>query len=190
MEQNRLSELILELQKAMQSQHIDPTKGLSEELFLFSTTLAPVSNVDLFITNDKGEVLLSWRDDEHYGKGWHIPGGCLRLKETMAERLQKTALKEIGCEIIYNEKPILIKELFVKEERENLKNQLERCHNISILFECFLPMHYNIDYCSKNEHKHSVGELCWFNHVPDDLLQAHKDIYGDFLSNWFMNRSE
>lgn len=188
MEQNRLSELILELQKEMQKQNIDPTKGLPEELFLFSTTLAPVSNVDLFITNDNGEVLLSWRDDEHYGEGWHIPGGCLRLKETMAERLQKTALKEIGCEITFTEKPILIKELFVNEERKNLKNQLERSHNISVLFECFLSKDYNISNCSDFENK--SGYLRWFSCVPDNLLQAHKDIYGEFLTNWFKNRSK
>ena len=188
MKTNRLSELILELQEEMQKQNIDPRNGLPEELFLFSTTLAPIANVDLFITNDNGEVLLSWRDDEHYGEGWHIPGGCLRLKETMAERLQKTALKEIGCEITFNENPILIKELFVNEERKNLKNQLERSHNISVLFECFLPNDYNISNCSKFEH--NSGYLKWFNSVPDDLLQAHKDIYGDFLTDWFKNRSK
>ena len=65
---SRLVEAINTLQDIMVKDGVDPTKGLPEELFIFGTTLMPVSNVDLFITNDKGQVLLSWRDDQYYGK--------------------------------------------------------------------------------------------------------------------------
>ena len=59
----RISQLILELQQELQKENINPCNGLPEDLFLFSTTLAPVANVDLFITDTKRRVLLSWRDD-------------------------------------------------------------------------------------------------------------------------------
>ena len=52
----------------------DPTKGLPEEVFIFLTQNTPMVNVDLVIRDDKGRILLSWRDDEFCGSGWHIPG--------------------------------------------------------------------------------------------------------------------
>ncbi len=183
MASKRISQLILELQQELLKENINPCNGLPEDLFLFSTTLAPVANVDLFITDTKKRVLLSWRDDEHYGKGWHIPGGCLRLKETMESRIQKTAIKELDCKVSYNPQPLLVKELILKNERPWLNNQLERSHNISILFNCKLPEDYIIK--NSTEDEHTSGFLKWFNRVPNDLLEAHKDIYGEFLTNWF-----
>lgn len=183
MNSTRISQLILELQQELKKENINPCDGLPGDLFLFSTTLAPVANVDLFITDTKRRVLLSWRDDGHYGKGWHIPGGCLRLQETMESRIQKTAVKELGCEVSFNSRPLLVKELILKNERPWLKNQLERSHNISVLFDCKLPQNYAIKNKTKDEH--IAGSLKWFFHVPEDLLDAHKDIYGEFLTNWF-----
>ena len=61
---------------------LDPNGGLPEELFLFVSRLVPMVNVDLFISDDQGRVLLTWRDDEIFGAGWHIPGGMIRYKET------------------------------------------------------------------------------------------------------------
>lgn len=179
----RISQLILELQQELQKENINPCDGLPEDLFLFSTTLAPVANVNLFITDTERRVLLSWREDVHYGKGWHIPGGCLRIKETMESRIQKTAVKELDCEVSYNSQPLLVKELILKNERPCLKNQLERSHNISVLFDCKLSQECAIQNDTKDEH--TAVFLRWFDHVPEDLLDAHKDIYGEFLTNWF-----
>jgi hypothetical protein len=53
---------------------LDPRSGLPEELFLFVSRLVPMVNVDLFISDDQGRVLLTWRDDEIFGAGWHVPG--------------------------------------------------------------------------------------------------------------------
>ena len=64
---------------------IDFRKGLEDDLFLFSSSIVPTVNVDLFITNTEHQFLLIWRDDKYCGKGWHIPGNCLRLKETLSE---------------------------------------------------------------------------------------------------------
>lgn len=76
MASHALIEVIDNLRAAMDRDGVDSRKELPEELFIFATTLMPVSNVDLFLTNDKGQVLLSWRDDAYYGSGWHITGGA------------------------------------------------------------------------------------------------------------------
>lgn len=60
---------IQRLKKAMEDAEIQPENGLGNELFLFSTTLVPLICVDLFVVNKQGNVLLSWRMDEHCGTG-------------------------------------------------------------------------------------------------------------------------
>ena len=67
----------------------DPRVGLSRELFLLVSRLTPLVNVDLLVKDEAGRVLLSWRDDQYAGQGWHVPGGILRYKETLLERVDK-----------------------------------------------------------------------------------------------------
>ena len=57
-------------------------QDLPEELFRFISTISPLVNVDLLIKDDTNRTLLTWRDDEHYGAGWHVPGGIIRFKES------------------------------------------------------------------------------------------------------------
>ena len=57
--------------------------------FFLVSSFVPIVNIDLFVTNNNREVLFSWRSDLHHGKGWHIPGGCVRLKETLLDRVEK-----------------------------------------------------------------------------------------------------
>lgn len=95
----RIKQAIEHLQIIMNEEGVNPINGLPEELFIFATTLMPVSNIDLFITNQSGQILLSWRDDRYYGSGWHIPGGCIRMRETLETHIQKTALKELGMKV-------------------------------------------------------------------------------------------
>lgn len=183
---NRLIEAINKVEQIMIEENIDPTKGLPEELFLFGTTLMPVSNVDLFITNVKGQVLLSWRNDIYYGKGWHIPGGCIRLRETWLERIQKTALNEIRTEVEVKLDPIVVRESMTMQPRPWLKNQLERTHNTSILFDCKVLENFTID--NGKLQPGNEGFIKWFDSVPADLLQCHKELYGDVLNNWFREK--
>lgn len=79
---NAIENLKIEMKK----EGILPETGLGNDLFLFSSTLAPVVNVDLLITNPKQQILLAWRNDPHSGIGWHIPGGCVRFKETFGRK--------------------------------------------------------------------------------------------------------
>ena len=53
----------------------DPKRGLPEDVFLFVSRIIPLIAVDLLIQDDRSRTLLTWRDDEFYGPGWHAPGG-------------------------------------------------------------------------------------------------------------------
>lgn len=180
---SKVEQAIENLQRAMNEEGINPANGLTEELFVFATTLMPVPNVDLFITNEYGQLLLTWRNDKYYGSGWHIPGGCIRMRESLESRIQKTALNEIGTEVDYDKEPIVVREAFVNESRPWLSNELERAHNISLLFQCRIPDGFVIN--NRGLQKHDVGYAKWFNSLPSDLLKAHKDLYGDILENLF-----
>ena len=173
----KVIDAVEKLRKAMEEEGVDPTMGLPEELFILSTAIVPTVNVDLFITNKKHQLLLSWRNDQYAGKGWHIPGGCVRLRETMASRIKKTAWAELGSEIKFDPEPIVIREDIISEDRYWLSNQLERSHNISFLFKCELPDSYKIS--------DESGEIKWFDSIPEDLLPQHRNLYGDILAHYF-----
>lgn len=98
-----LQQSILDLKQEMVENSILPEKGLGDDLFLFASTLMPVVNVDLLVTNRHGQILLTWRDDGHCGTGWHIPGGCIRFRESLMERAQKTARRELGHEVVLDQ---------------------------------------------------------------------------------------
>ena len=127
---------IVQLKSSMRKEHIEPEGGLGEELFLFASTLMPVINVDLLITNKDDNILLMWRDDPHSGTGWHVPGGCLRLRETLKERLFKTARNELGCEISRDVRLIKIFEIFSEIDRVFIKDQKERSHFVTFSYHC------------------------------------------------------
>ena len=58
----KVKEAVRQLESAMRIEDVNPTKGLPEELFIFSTTLVPIVNIDLFVTNENKQLLLAWRD--------------------------------------------------------------------------------------------------------------------------------
>lgn len=167
-----IEQAIKELKSEMQSEGIIPETGLGNELFLFSSTLAPVINVDLLIINDKKQILLSWRNDPHCGIGWHIPGGCIRFKETIEERIQKTAKVEVGYEVEYSKEPVKIFEIFTKQNRENIIDQRERAHFITLVYKCRLPKESDIE-CN-NKKCGEVGYLKWFDVLPENLLDVQE----------------
>ena len=82
---------IQEAIKYLEGQIVDPRVGLPSEIFYFITRLTPMVNVDLLIKDENGRSLLSWRDDKFSGSGWHIPGGIVRYKEKMKNRLNEVA---------------------------------------------------------------------------------------------------
>ena len=62
-------------------------KGLPEDIFLFTSRITPLINVDLLIKDKKLGTLLTWRNKgEKYPAGWHVPGGIIRFKEKIYNR--------------------------------------------------------------------------------------------------------
>lgn len=152
---------------------VNANHGLPENVFLMISALIPIVNVDLLILDKKNRILLSRRNDIYYGEGWSIPGGCMRFGETMVERIQKTALNELGTKVIVNEIPLMIGDV-IRGPRENLTYPNMRGHNITVLYQCDLPDNYQIDNGALQES--NAGYLKWFNGIPSDILKVH-DVY-------------
>lgn len=143
----------------------DPTKGLPEDVFLFVSEVTPMVNVDLLIKDENNRILLAWRDDEFAGKGWHIPGGIVRYKETFETRVNQVALDEIGTLVQFNSKPIDINQIIIP-------NQQTRGHFISLLYECILSDKYILP--NNNVKETDVGYLKWHDKYPDNFLEVQK----------------
>ena len=120
----------------MDVEGVNPQNGMPTESFLFAFSLIPCANNDLFITDPAKELLLAWRNDPYCGQGWHIPEGCLRIKESLDHRIQQTALNEIGTKVMYDRITFITREDIRHDECSWLQHSLERSHNISMLFRC------------------------------------------------------
>ncbi len=156
---------------------IRPEEGLGTEIFQFISSLTPIVNVDLLLLNDCGEVLLSWRDDAYCGQGWHIPGGCVRLLETLDKRIHLTALNELGFDVDYDPAPILISEDIAGRRITEYPN-MERAHFISLLFRCYAKdsgAPKNLDYLN------APSQWRWFREIPDSFLDV-QSFYKSYLS--------
>ncbi len=151
---------INELKKELVRNKINAEEGLPLELFLMTTTLVPIVNVDLIITNDKNQVLFLWREDRHNGAGWHIPGGCVRFKETINERIHKCAMNELGVRIKCDNQPIAVIENIIDYDR-NIDDQNERAHFITLCYHCTLA--------EKLEYRENIK---WFEELPENLIKT------------------
>jgi ADP-ribose pyrophosphatase YjhB (NUDIX family) len=109
----------------------DPGKGLPEEVFLLISELIPMVNVDLLIKDAGGRTLLTWRDDPYYEPGWHVPGGVVRFKEKLEDRVRAVARDELGAGVTFDRSPAAINEVIRPPQRT-------RAHFISLLFRCAL----------------------------------------------------
>ncbi len=149
----------------LNEQIINPEKGLPESVFLFATSITPMINVDLLILDKTGRILLSWRDDEFEGRGWHIPGGIIRLKETFEERIIRTSKSEIGCCVKFEKEPLEIVPI--------IKNNAKvRCHFITLVYKCSLPDDFDVE-TNQRFKIGQAGYLKWFDKYPSDMLAVH-----------------
>ncbi len=163
-----LKDSITALKQEIEHCGIRPENGLGTELFHFSSTLAPVVNVDLLIFNTIGQVLLSWRDDPYCGSGWHIPGSCIRFQESMSQCILRCAKEEIGVETIaFSSEPIKVYEFIIAEQRK-IEDQHERGHFISLVYKCLVSDSFQPNNYGKQEK--DVGFLKWFDELPENLL--------------------
>lgn len=152
----------------------DPTKGLPEEVFRFASSIVPMINVDLLIRNDQDQTLLSWREDEFFSPGWHIPGGIIRYKETAEERIKIVAVRELEAEVACSEKPLDIKEVIMRQPSWRVRG-----HFISMLYECRLLSEPKAPRARK-EMPPQPGEWDWHEICPDNLYES-QNIYREHI---------
>lgn len=154
----------------------DPSKGLPEELFRFASSIVPMINVDLLIKDEKGRTLLTWREDEFYPAGWHIPGGIIRYKETASDRIRAVAAHELGTEVTHNDKPIAITELIMNEPSWRVRG-----HFISLLYECRMVRDPGTARAEEGRLPEQ-GEWAWHDGCPANLYAA-QEIYRKYIAN-------
>jgi ADP-ribose pyrophosphatase YjhB (NUDIX family) len=141
-----------------------PEGGLPEEVFLFVSRITPLVNVDLLIQDDAGRTLLTWRDDEYFGQGWHIPGGVIRYKETFAARIRACALQELGAEVSFEPFPLLV--------LETIRDHRSRGHFISLLYRCRLLTPLDEFLQPEASYPPRAGAWRWHQVSPPDLLDV------------------
>jgi ADP-ribose pyrophosphatase YjhB (NUDIX family) len=143
-------------------------KGLPQEVFYFISQLTPMINVDLLIKNKLGQTLLTWRDDKYYGPAWHIPGGIIRFKESIEDRVLKVAESELGCKVNFNPEPINVRSQ-INRERDI------RGHFISLLYLCEVTTEPELSKKFNGLNKFPLqGEWSWHNKAPQNLLAVHE----------------
>ncbi len=140
--------------------------GLNKPLFLFISQLVPMVNVDLLIKNARGQTLLTWREDEFYGPGWHVPGGIIRFKELAETRIQKTAQAELGVSVIAAPNPVCVKEVMAK-------NRDVRGHFVSMLYPCTLVGELNAALAYQPDMPDQQGHWQWHDGCPENMIPQH-----------------
>ena len=149
----------------------NPSVGLPDELFFYISRTTPLVNVDLLIKDENGRTLLSWRDDRYTGKGWHVPGGIIRFKETLETRVKKVAETEIEIDISFDPNPIAINQIIYPDRKV-------RAHFISLLYKCFLSGTFVPQ--NKGLFREDNGYLMWHDSCPENLLKCH-EIYRKYI---------
>jgi len=148
----------------------DARQGLGEELFHAVSRLTPMVNVELLIRDEEGKTLLTWRDDELYGPGWHFPGGVLRFKETFAERISAVARLELGSTVSHPEHP--------DEVRAATSDVRDiRGHFVSLLFNCQLTSALD-DNRRATKTDPTNGQWAWHAQKPANLLPVQNRQFG------------
>ena len=108
---NTMGELSACLETYLEENAVRQQRDLPEDIFLLISRLIPIVNVDLLIKDSQNRTLLTWREDEIYGAGWHLPGGVIRFRETAAECVRKVALDELGADVWFEATPIWVAEI-------------------------------------------------------------------------------
>ena len=143
----------------------DPRRGLPEEVFRFASRITPLVNVDLLIKDDRSRTLLTWRDDEFYGPGWHVPGGIIRYKESFADRIRACARAELGADVSCEPAPLLV--------LDDVGGQETRGHHISLLFRCRVLSAPDESRRAASDPPLS-GHWRWHDGCPTDLIEAQR----------------
>ncbi len=171
-----VSNAVFDLKKEMHKSGIIQENGIGEELFLFSSTIVPIVNVDLLIFDKNDKVLLSQRDDKWCGTGWHLPGSCIRFDETIHNAISRCAFSELGLEVIHTAEPLKVYDVHFPNYREGLEDQRERKHFIALAYGCYAQNEYDLYDKYEND-----GCIRWFRDLPKSFLQIHDCYRNDWL---------
>jgi len=147
-------------------------RDMPQDLFLLVSRLTPLVNVDLLIQDAENRTLLTWRADEFYGAGWHLPGGVIRFRETAGERVRAVARGELGAEVTFEPTPLWVAES-IDRTREI------RGHFISLLYRCALTTAPDAELEYRGG-RPAPGQWQWHAACPPDLLPVHR-IYQRFF---------
>ena len=147
----------------------DPAAGLPDPVFRFVLQVTPMINVDLLVRNERGEHLLSWREDA-YDEGWHVPGGIIRFNEPIASRISAVAREEFSAEVTHPEQPQDVCQFFHR-----------RGHFISLLFLCRLASPVSDPALWHSEGRPRHGQIRWIAGAPADLYKVHA-VYAGWLN--------
>src|ERR1700751_3385127 len=66
-----------------------PQQGLPDPVFGLLSRLSALVGADLLINDEEGRTLLTWRHDESYGPGWHVPAASYATKKRLNTGLKK-----------------------------------------------------------------------------------------------------
>jgi colanic acid biosynthesis protein WcaH len=155
----------------------DSKLGLPDDIFYLVSRLTPMINVDLLIVNEQNEKLLTWREDQFYGPGWHIPGGIIRFKELAETRIAKVAELELGTSVTWEPRPIAMREIM------NPSRDI-RGHFISMVYKCKLtgPLNYLNE--ANNLKQIMKSQWRWFATMPPNMIKPHLE-FQELFNNTF-----
>ena len=150
----------------------DQRQGLPTPVFRLVSQLTPMLNVDLLIRDEAGRTLLTWRADEFYGPGWHVPGGIIRFQERAEDRIRLVAQQELGAVVEFDASPQRMVESITLGRRD-------RGHFVSLLYLCRLKQAPD----RRLEHQAGSplpGQWRWHSCCPDDLI-PEQQLYADLM---------
>lgn len=157
----------------------DPKSGLSNFLFGLVCHLTPLVNVDLIARSPSGAVLLSWREDDNFGPGWHIPGGVIRLKELAVNRVVLVAKNEIQLDIDASKAKLV-------HLHEHVAMSKVRGHGYSLLYEYPVSQSDVLKYENFDAQKlYKNGDVVWHVSIPDLLIKEQVSLKNIIFSKRF-----
>jgi colanic acid biosynthesis protein WcaH len=142
------------------------------EAEIASEIYSTAGNFDLLVKNERRQTLLIWRHDQYY-RGWHVPGGIIRFKERIHERITAVATAEFGASVSFDPAPIAMHEKFAPSR--NIRG-----HFISLLYQCQLLSEPNQELRCKNPLNPDSAQWMWHDRSPTDLIHQH-DSYRKFI---------
>lgn len=156
MDTEEKKQLISLLQKLKKADLVPP--HMPYEIWLELSTLFPLPAVEVIITRNGKDFLLTERRDEHWN-GWHIPGGFMAYQESFEEACKRVALRELNMDIEFKK----MFDAFVWKEHP---------YGAPISIICI---------CTP---KGEPSEGTYFSEIPKDMVPNHTEFLQKFLKEY------